>query len=351
MKTKTFTIIHYSLLIALLALIGLTQRIPAMGEAYSRHVYPPVSTGLSFLSGAVPFSVGDLFIVLSIAGLVAYPFRAWRKGKKGRKIVLNMVTYLAWVYVWFYLAWGLNYSQYNFYQRTGVPYSPYSPENFEAFVYRYTDSLNASYTPIGTPDKKRIQQEVIRAYHSPDKVGVRSPGTAPRAKNMLCAPLMSKMGVSGYMNPFFCEFHVNRDVPPSQYPATYAHELAHFLGISSEAEANFHAYIACTHSDVPEIRFCGYFSVMNHVLRNAEGFMDEESYIALISRIRPEIIQLAIANREHWQQLYSPAMGKMQSRIYDFYLKGNKIESGRKNYSEVVGLLISWYAYEINLPI
>jgi hypothetical protein len=28
--------------------------------------------------------------------------------------------------------------------------------------------------------------------------------------------------------------------------------------------------------------------------------------------------------------------------IYDLYLKGNKIESGRKNYSEVIGLLISY---------
>ena len=39
---------------------------------------------------------------------------------------------------------------------------------------------------------------------------------------------------------------------------------------------------------------------------------------------------------------YNPVIGRIQDRIYDLYLKGNKIESGRKNYSEVVGLLISY---------
>ena len=39
---------------------------------------------------------------------------------------------------------------------------------------------------------------------------------------------------------------------------------------------------------------------------------------------------------------YSPLIGDIQDWIYDLYLKGNKIESGRKNYSEVIGLLISY---------
>ena len=40
--------------------------------------------------------------------------------------------------------------------------------------------------------------------------------------------------------------------------------------------------------------------------------------------------------------MYSPLIGDIQDFIYDLYLKGNKIQSGRKNYSEVIGLLISY---------
>ena len=45
---------------------------------------------------------------------------------------------------------------------------------------------------------------------------------------------------------------------------------------------------------------------------------------------------------------YNPVIGRIQDRIYDLYLKGNKIESGRKNYSEVVGLLISYEEWKKN---
>ena len=68
------------------------------------------------------------------------------------------------------------------------------------------------------------------------------------------------------MGPFFCEFTLNGDLLPSQYPATYTHEIAPLLGITSEAEANFYAYQVCTRSQVESIRFSGYFSVLSHIL-------------------------------------------------------------------------------------
>ncbi|WP_303331988.1 DUF3810 family protein, partial [uncultured Muribaculum sp.] len=39
--------------------------------------------------------------------------------------------------------------------------------------------------------------------------------------------------------------------------------------------------------------------------------------------------------------LYSPLIGEIQSTAYNWFLKGNNIPSGRKNYSEVVALLMA----------
>ena len=86
-------------------------------------------------------------------------------------------------------------------------------------------------------------------------------------------PFISMVGVTGSMGPFFCEFTLNGDLLPANYPATYAHELAHLLGITSEAEANFYAYQVCTRSQAMGIRFSGYFSVLNHVLGNAQRLL------------------------------------------------------------------------------
>ena len=337
--------VRYLVLGVLLGLVWLTQLIPALATFYSQTVYPCFSYILSSFSNLFPFAIGDLFIFLSIAGIIIYPIYArLRKKTPWKKILLRDGEYLLWVYVWFYLAWGLNYSQKNFYQRTEIPYTAYTPENFQKFVNEYITRLNRSYTPINSINRDLIREETVRLYKQlSDSLGVhRPPHDAPRVKTMMFTPFISMVGVTGSMGPFFCEFTLNGDLLPPQYPATYAHELAHFLGITSEAEANFYAYQVCTRSQVKEIRFSGYFSVLPHVLGNARRLMSEEEYAELFNRIRPEIIELAQKNQQYWMEKYSPLIGDIQNFIYDLYLKGNKIQSGRKNYSEVIGLLISY---------
>ena len=94
------------------------------------------------------------------------------------------------------------------------------------------------------------------------------------------------------------------------------------------------------------IRFSGYFSILGHVLGNAQRLLPEEEYTRLFKRVRPEIIELAKNNQAYWAAKYNPVVGAVQDWIYDLYLKGNKIESGRQNYSEVVGLLISYQEWK-----
>ncbi len=334
---------RYFLLAVALLMIILAQMIPGWGEFYARQLYPGIASCLSAFSDLFSFAIGDLFIALSLVGLVLYPFfRARRKSWKS--IVLSEGEYLAWIYVWFYAAWGLNYSQDNFYQRTGIPYVAYTPETFQSFTRQYIDKLNASYVPPSPIAESLVCRETVNGYRTiSTQLEIHRPfSDHPRAKTMLFTPLISMVGVTGSMGPFFCEFTLNGDVLPADYPATYAHELSHQLGITSEAEANFYAYQVCTRSPVTGIRFSGYWSILPHVLNNAYRLMDKKEYEHLLGSIRPEIIQLLRDKQAYWQEKYSPLIGNIQDWIYDLYLKGNKIPSGRQNYSEVIGLLISY---------
>ena len=75
------------------------------------------------------------------------------------------MEYLLWIYAWFYLAWGLNYSQKNFYERTRIPYTAYTPENFRSFTDGYIKNLNSSYTDITSIDKELVCRESVQAYN------------------------------------------------------------------------------------------------------------------------------------------------------------------------------------------
>lgn len=332
----------------LLLLVLLTQMIPSLGEFYARSIYPLISLCLSSFSRLFPFAIGDLFIFLSILGVIFYPIYGRIKKQPWKKILLRDGEFLLWVYVWFYLAWGLNYSQQNFYERTGIPYTAYTPEHFKSFTENYIDRLNESYTDIKEINKELVREVAVEGYKQiSDTLGVhRPPYDNLKVKTMLFTPFVSMVGVSGSMGPFFCEFTLNGDLLPLNYPATYTHEMAHLLGITSEAEANFYAYLICTRAKDPSVRFSGYFSLLNHVLGNARRLMSEQEYEELYNRIRPEIIETARANQEYWMSKYNPLVGEIQNWIYDLYLKGNKIESGRKNYSEVIGLLISYEQWD-----
>ncbi len=312
------------------------------GEWYARVVYPRVSDALSRISCVFPVSLSDCFIYGSVVGLLVYlSYALWRRRGLKRALV-RVAEYLAWVYVWFYLAWGLNYFREDFFTRSGVSPVAFSVERFRSFLETYTDSLNASWVPIDAVDEEKVREEALKGYHAlPARLGLKEPDAYLRPKAMLFSRLMSGVGVSGYIGPFFIEYHLNSQLLPSQYPATYVHEMAHVLGISNEAEANLYGYLVCTASSVPEIRHSGYLSLLPYVLGNARTVLDEDSFKAWTERLRPEIKASYNERVAYWKSLYNPWIGEAQEVLYDLFLKGNKISTGTANYSEVIALLVA----------
>lgn len=345
MKSRKHIIRHVVLAILLLLTVGV-QITPSWGKWYAISIYPAISYLLTFFSSHIPFSLGDLFITLSIFGLIIYPIYVHRRYHfTWKKIMGREGEYLLWIYVWFYMAWGLNYSQPDFYKRTHISRVAYTSKGFNSFVNQYVKLLNATYClPPKEIDKSFVHKEVTRIYRQiSDSLQVHAPQHDNLSvKTMLFSNFISSMGVSGYMGPFFCEFNLNGNILPVDYPATYAHEMAHLLGITSEAEANFYAYQVCTRSKDQNMRFSGYFFIMGYVLRNARLVMNDKQFDSLRASIRPEVKRLYNFNHFYWRALYSPVLGTVQDWIYDIYLKGNKIENGQMNYFQVVSLLISY---------
>ena len=362
------------LLLVLLLLVTLVKMIPLWGFIYTTRIYPIIGTLLSPISGFFPFAVGDIFIALSIAWVIFYPiyeiglrkklarryfFLAAKKGSYPKKKVVfgRVAEYLLWVYAWFYIAWGLNYSQPNIYDRTRMKPVEVSEAKFKAFAYQYADSLNAlsissdiagsnifSDSIVDDGLKNRVRDAVLKEYNKIGyKEGINAPfNQHPHAKTMVFTPLSSMSGVTGSMGPFFCEFTLNGDILPHDYPATYAHEFAHFLGVANEGEANFYSYIVCTVSADKLVKFSGYYHIFFHVLNNVFDILGEKEGERFLKHIRPEIIQLAKSDRRYWLGKRCKALDAAQDFIFELYLRGNHVAEGRKSYSGVVGLILAW---------
>ena len=344
------------LLLSLLVMVFIFKHNLRLSYFYACSIYPAIGSVLSSVSGLVPFAVGDIFIALSIVWVIF----CLRK----KATLLQAAEYLLWIYVWFYIAWGLNYSQPNIYLRTGMKPAEINKEKLREFAYRYADSLNLlseerrvkseerrvkseeqeSEEQESEEWKRRVSDAIQNVYEKMGrKEGINAPfNHHPHAKTMVFTPISSMAGVTGSMAPFFCEFTLNGDIRPHDYPAIYAHEYAHFLGIAHEGEANFYSYLVCTSSTDKAVKFSGYYHILPHVLNSVFNLLGEKEGRQLINYIRPEIIELAKDDRHYWLSKRSKALSSMQDYVFDLYLKGNHVSEGRKSYSGVIALIMAW---------
>lgn len=137
--------------------------------------------------------------------MIIYPFLKRRKKKSWRFIVGREVELLAWVYIWFYLGWGLNYFRYDIYRRMEVEPAGYDEQAFHRFLVSYTDSLNQSYTAEVKTDLERMRQEIKEIYRQvPSMYGLALPRDYQHPQAGVVQSVLFGCGGIGIYGTFFC---------------------------------------------------------------------------------------------------------------------------------------------------
>ncbi|MEA4917763.1 DUF3810 domain-containing protein [Proteiniphilum sp.] len=329
--------------VPLFAMIFLFSLSTALSEWYMHVIYPVIAIVLSFVSNLLPFSLYDIFLIVAVLLLVRLIVLVIIRKISFSKFLFRLIRFVTVIVVWFYFGWGIAYFREDFYHRNDVVEKKFDPEVFKEFAVRFIDHANLCYTDCVDMDKNDIRSEIESSYRLlHESLRISYPNGKRKPKLMMFETVYSKMGVSGYFGPFLNEIHVNNYSLNFSYPFTLAHEMAHQFGIAKESEANLYGFVVCSSSNDKKIRYSAYVSTIRYVLNDIRRFLPEE-YESLASTIRPEIIADLRRNREHWLAARNESLSDMQDRVYDAYLKTNKISSGQANYSEVVGLLISNY--------
>ena len=319
----------------LLGLVAVCRSHTAWADWYSLHFYPTWSGAVSWLSARLPFSLDEWVVILAAAIAVAHLVRL-------RKRWAALVGLLLWIAVWFYAGWGLNYFRSSIYERAGKRPEAFEPQRFRLFLEDYARQLNAAYRPFDELDRAATEQEIRQFYAtlSPDW-GLARPKDWQRPKRLVANRLYSAVGVTGFVGPFFSEIQLNEDTPDRQYPFLFAHELAHLLGVSSEAEANYWAWRACTASSDPLVRYAALQSLLPYVLGNARAALPEEEFVRWRDSLRPEVTEVLRDEQAFWRERYVPWIGRLQAWFYNLFLKGNRIRSGMANYNEVIQIILT----------
>ncbi len=303
-------------------------------EYYSQTFYPFVAKVISNLSNSIPFSIDDIFyLLLILVPCVLVLLLLIRKisFSYAGKIVLNT---LALVYILFYVLWGFNYYRPQLNERLGIASSPTNQQKFLTVMEELIDQTNKLHCTFEDSDKNTIDSLIEDSYKNLATVlKIQYPMGFRTDKQITFSHFYAQSGITGYFGPFFNEVHVNKKVLPLEYPFVLAHEKAHQLGITSEAEANFYAWLVCSRSNSQHVQYSANLTLLRHFLNQAYKM---KAYPKLLEKIDVPVKNDFNTISKHWAELRNEKMDRAASKVNDAYLKTNKIKGGIKDYRGVV---------------
>lgn len=325
---------------------GFLPAAPAAIERwFSTGVYPRIQHVVTPFSNRVPFAVFDLLIGLGVVAVVAALFQAVRVARRVRGMtpVLRVAGHLAvgaaLVYMTFLLLWGLNYRRVPMTERLLVNQGALMPESVVQLGLDAAARLNALHDAAhrsGWREAPWDDASLQRAFAQVQRELSDAPPAVPgRLKRTFFAPYFRWASVDGMINPFGLEVLANPDLLPFERPFIAAHEWAHLAGYADESEASFVGWLACVRADV-EAQYSGWLALYWQV--NSEVNQAERARVAEALGAGPRGDIDAIVARVRageWPWLQNAGW-----RMYDQYLKANRVEEGVRSYSAVVTLIL-----------
>ena len=156
---------RHIVLVTLVSFIVIARVNVSVGEWYAAHLYPIISTGLSFLVSWIPFSMTEILVICAIGLIISILIKGVQNKDKVWKIVLREAELIAWIFIWLYIGWGMNYFRESIYSRGSIERPVYDEEIFRKFISDYADSLNYAYTQDSV-DLPTFEDDIKSIYSS-----------------------------------------------------------------------------------------------------------------------------------------------------------------------------------------
>lgn len=334
------------LLVGAALVAAVAPRPPAFIErAYASGLYPTLQFLLTSTSNAVPIAIVDVAIGLAIVLGAWWLRRLWRVARAagwlrttGRALA-GIATAAAVAYLWFLLAWGLNYSRPPIDARLGLPPGLPTAADVRGLLDEAVAGANDGYLPAhaAPADRARDEQAVARLLAAVDTRDGRPRSTVPgRPKPTLLAPYFRMAGVDGLTAPVALETLLNPDLTAMERPFTLAHEWAHLAGHAPEADANFVAWQIVTQPAAdPVTRYSGWLFLLSETANQLSAEDRRAGLAALAEGPRRDLADIA---RRQAQRV--DLVERVGWRVYDSYLKSQGVTEGVRSYSRVVELIV-----------
>jgi hypothetical protein len=317
----------------------------AIERFFSTGLYPSVQRVVTPITNAAPFAVFDVLTLAGAIVVVVSIARSIARARRDRSVrpigamLGHLAAAAAVVYLAFLALWGLNYRRVPMTERLVLEHQPPTTDAVVALGLDAVARLNALHADAhqtGWTSPPWNHGPMLRAFAEVQKRLSDAKAAVPgELKRTVYGPYFRWTSVDGMVNPFGLEVLENPDLLPFERPMVAAHEWAHLAGYANESEANFVGWLTCIRADVPS-QYSGwlhlYWQIAGELGRDhrarlweamAEG--PRRDIEAMIERVRRG--QLPLLRNASW-------------RVYDQYLRANRVEEGIRSYGDVITLIL-----------
>ena len=314
---------------------------PALIEwGYAAHLYPAIQQTVTGVSNRVPFALFDVFLIGLAAAWLALAIRdlvAGRVAGAALRIAIRTAIWGSVVYLVFLAAWGLNYRGVPLAARLQIDARAADRGAARRLAGTAVDRINALYAASAGRRHDRVPDgplaagfmNVASALHLPAPV-------LGRPKRTLLDAYFERAGVDGMTDPFFLETLIADEVLPFEKPFVVAHEWSHLAGVTDEGEANFVGWLACLRGSAAD-QYSGWLFLYSELTRAVSGSERASLQASLASGPRDDLRGI----RDRVARRVSPRVSAAGWRVYDSYLKANRVEAGSASYDGVVRLVLT----------
>jgi hypothetical protein len=312
---------------------------------FSTSTYPTIQRIITPVSNIVPVALLDALCIAAVIIVAASVIRSVRAARRARNVwpVVSAVGRLcaaaAAVYLVFLAVWGLNYRRLPMEQRLSV--APESPTRDAVVKLGMTAAarLNTLYDEAhrqGWQEQPLADVSLQSAFGEIQHALSDAPPAQPgRLKRSMFGPYFRWTSVDGMINPFGLEVLVNPDLLPFERPFVAAHEWAHLAGYADESEASFVGWLTCLRADAAA-QYSGWIALYWQVSSEVEQ-SDRAAIAETLGDGPKRDLNAVVARIRRSEQ---PWLRDAGWRVYDRYLKANRVEEGIRSYGAVLTLIL-----------
>ena len=311
---------------------------------YSRSIYPLLQRTMTTLSNRTDMALFDVFVVTFGLGLTAWWVISLRRASRGRRgraalaMAFNTAVAFGAVYLLFLAAWGLNYRREPLTEKLDFDRARVTQAALVEVTRESVSQLNRLHAPAHAaswPSLADITPVLARPFRLAQQRLPSNPAAVPgRPKTSLFGVYFRRAAIDGMTDPFFLETLINDDVLPFERPFVVAHEWAHLAGYANEGEASFVAWLTCRTGDVA-VRYSGWLFLLPQLLRQLPADQRSDLMAPLAAGPREDLAAVAQRLRRA-----APVLRRNAERVYDRFLRANRVREGIVSYAGVVELVL-----------